>query len=356
LKTPLDPKSDLFVSVVAPLHNAGGYIERFIAETAAVLSARCKDYEIVLIDNCSRDDTVERVERVQQTTKNVQLYCLVSGIEDESVFLAGLEQAVGDVVITMDARLDHPKCIPEFLRHFEEGAEIVYGERAAMRRDDLHSQLSQLILRTAFGLMRRRFDLSVDTSTFRLMSRKVINAFLDNSDRYALFNVIAAFTGFRHKSVRYEPVNLTGAPIRRSLFEELVRSLRIAFLASKSPMRLLVLAALAGAGINLVYSVYVVIVAIFVDGVAEGWTSLSVQMSVMFFILFAILAVLSDYVLRLVVHNQRRPHYLIARERSSLVLSRKQELNVALEARRDHAAELTAKTKPYDESADYQQR
>jgi hypothetical protein len=67
-------------------------------------------------------------------------------------------------------------------------------------------------------------------------------------------------------------------------------------------------------------------------------------MSIMFFVLFAILGVLSDYVLRLVVHNQRRPHYLIARERSSLVLSRKQELNVALATRSDLPSDFVIRT------------
>jgi membrane protein implicated in regulation of membrane protease activity len=114
-------------------------------------------------------------------------------------------------------------------------------------------------------------------------------------------------------------------------------------LTSKWPLRLLIVAAMIGATVNLLYSAYVVGVALFVGGVAEGWTSLSLQMATMFFIMFVILGLLSDYVLRLIVHNQRRPHYLIARERSSLVLSRKQELNVALARRGDQETEVIVK-------------
>lgn len=320
-------KQELFVSVVVPVRNAGAYVEQFIQQTSEVLSQRFRDFEIVIVDNNSRDDTVARIEACQRNIKNVQLYCLVSRVDDESVYIVGLEQAIGDVVITMDIRVDPPALIPEFLAAYDNGAQIVYGQ-FQNEKLPLGKQLQRQVVHAASWWPRQRFGLPIDVSTYRLMSRRVINAFLSNSDRYSLFTVIAGFTGFRHAVVSYKPVNISGETISRSMGGEVLRSMRIMLLASKWPLRLLILMALAGAVINLFYSGYVVVVALFVDGLAEGWTSLSLQMALMFFIMFVILGILSDYVLRLVVHNQQRPHYLIARERSSLVLSRKQELNV----------------------------
>jgi hypothetical protein len=93
-------------------------------------------------------------------------------------------------------------------------------------------------------------------------------------------------------------------------------------------LRFLSLLAVAGALFNVIYSIYVLAVNIFKADVAEGWTSLSLQSSSMFFLLFLILGVLSEYIGRLFIYSQNRPDYLIAREKRSLVLSRKQELNI----------------------------
>ncbi len=99
-------------------------------------------------------------------------------------------------------------------------------------------------------------------------------------------------------------------------------------LSSHEPLRFLTVLAVGGALLNVIYSLYVLAVNIFKADVAEGWTSLSLQSSFMFFLLFLILGVLSEYIGRLFIHNQNRPFYLIAREKRSLVLSRKDELNV----------------------------
>ncbi|MDX2222412.1 MAG: glycosyltransferase [Rhodospirillaceae bacterium] len=337
-----EQKLDTFVSIVAPVRDASAYIEKFVIETAAILESRFKDFEIIVVDNCSADDTVDVIERLQKSVRNIQLYCLVSHIDDESVFVAGLEQAIGDVVITMDPRLDPPRCLPSLLEPLARGVEIVYA-RQSRQNLGVGERVRRDIVQAASSSVRKRFDVSVDDSSFRLMTRKVINAFLDNSDRYALFTVIAGLTGFKHAVIEYKPENVTGNSVRRSLFGDILRSIRIMLLTSKWPLRLLIIAALIGATVNLIYSAYVVGVAVFVGGVAEGWTSLSLQIATMFFIMFMILSVLSDYVLRLIVHSQRRPHYLIARERSSLVLSRKQELNVALARREGQDSEVIVK-------------
>ncbi|MCY7279268.1 MAG: hypothetical protein LH702_37435 [Phormidesmis sp. CAN_BIN44] len=85
---------------------------------------------------------------------------------------------------------------------------------------------------------------------------------------------------------------------------------------------------LIGAFLNVLYSVWAVLVNIFKSNIAEGWTTLSIQNSIMFFILFTILAILSEYTSRLMMTNQNRPFYIITKESRSLVLTRKQQINV----------------------------
>ncbi|MBF2026763.1 MAG: glycosyltransferase [Oscillatoriales cyanobacterium C42_A2020_001] len=321
-------RSDVLVSVISPIRNAESWIATYLQQVSALLVNEYKDFEIVLVDNASTDGTVEVVERLQQELRNIQLYSLARPIPHESAFVVGLEQAIGDVVVTLDAAFDPVDPIPEMVHLSCSGVDMVYGLRSdrLQRSFSLYNGLSRVF----FQLYRfvTKENLPIAASTLRLYTRRAINSFLDNSDRYSLFPVIGAFSGLRYRTFNYERLNRTGQPVNQSYSAAISRAFRLFFLSSHYPLRLLTFTALAGAFLNVLYSIYVVLVNVFKSTVAEGWTTLSLQNSVMFFILFMILAVLSEYVARLVITNQNRPFYLVTRESRSLVLLRKQDINV----------------------------
>lgn len=329
MSTSLNLRSDVLVSVVSPIQNAEAWIASYLQDIFALLSAEFKDFEIVLVDNASSDRTVEIVEQLQQELKNIQLYCLARSIPHESAFVVGLEQAIGDVVITLDAAYDPVDPILEMVQSYTK-VDLVYGLRSDRLshkgRFSLYNWLSKIFFRLYRQITKE--NLPIAASTLRLYTRRAINSFVDNGDRYSLFSVIAAFSGLRYQTFTYQRLNRTGMPANQSYSEAISRAFRLIFLSSHYPLRLLSFTALAGAFLNVVYSFYVLFVNLFKSKVAEGWTTLSLQNSVMFFILFMILAVLSEYVARLVMNNQNRPFYLVTRESRSLVLLRKQERNV----------------------------
>lgn len=326
--TQLNQRSDVLVSVISPIKNAESWIATYLKDVSALLSQEYKDYEIVLVDNASTDHTVEVVEQLQQELRNIQLYSLARPIPHESAFVVGLEQAIGDIMVTLDAAYDPVDSIPEMLHLSYGGIDIVYGLRSdRLRRSfSIYHGLSRFFFR--FYRFITKDDLPIAASTLRLYTRRALNSFLDNGDRYSLFPVIGAFSGLRYRSFNYTRLNRTGKPVTQSYSAAVLRALRLFFLSSQYPLRLLSFIALLGAFLNVLYSVYVVLVNIFKAEVAEGWTTLSLQNSVMFFILFIILAVLSEYVARLVITSQHRPFYLVTYESKSLVLLRKHDINV----------------------------
>jgi glycosyltransferase involved in cell wall biosynthesis len=330
-------KSDLLISVVSPVANAEDWIEFFLRETSELLAQEFKDYEIVIVDNASSDATVKVIENLQTELKNIQLYSLARSIPHESAFVVGLENAIGDLVITMDAAYDPVQPIFNMVRMRYGGYDMVYGLRSD-RLDSkfgLYNTLSRLFFR--FYRYITKEDLPIAASTLRLYTRRAINAFIDNGDRYSLFPVIGAFSGLAYVTFKYHRINRTGKPFRQSYTAAINRAFRLIFLSSHYPLRLLTLTALAGALLNIIYSFYVVLVNIFKEEIAEGWTTLSLQNSVMFFILFMILAVLSEYISRLFLSNQNRPFYLLKKESRSLVLTRKEEINVTMKDPDDSA-------------------
>lgn len=326
--SPVSNQSDMLVSVVSPIHDAESWIETYLIEITTLLSTYFKDYEVVLVDNGSKDQTLAIVKRAQQTFQNIQLYSLARPIPHESAFVVGLEQAIGDMVITLDAACDPTDCLMTMIEMSTDGVEIVYGIRSD--RDRIRTGLYNWLSRSFFKMYQRitKENLPIAASTLRLYSRYAINSFIDNTDRYILFPVIGAFSGLPYATIKYQRLNRTNYPIRQSYYGAMRRALRLLFLSSHYPLRVLSILSLSSAVLNIFYSIYVILVNIFKRQVAEGWTTLSLQSSLMFFLLFIILAVLSEYIARLFINNQNRPFYLIRHESRSLVLRRKEDINV----------------------------
>src|SRR5689334_11134990 len=177
ISVPIEPpKSDLLISVVTAVRDAAGYIEAFLRETAAVLDASFKDFEIVVVDNGSRDETARKIELLQLELKNIQLYCLGARVSQEMDIVIAVEQAIGDVVVTIDAVYDPPALIHDMVESFQSGTEIVYGlRRDRTRREGLSAY--QLLASIFFTLYRSMTgeDVPFAVSGFRLMSRRVVN-------------------------------------------------------------------------------------------------------------------------------------------------------------------------------------
>jgi len=328
LSRPDERRSDLLVSVVAPL--AGGDdVEGFVRQVSALLAQRFNDYELVLVDNATAGAD-ERIGRLQRELRNIQLYTLARAVDSDACFVIGLERAIGDLVVTLDPASDPAERIADMIRVYDEtGADIVYGVRRERVEAGMGSSLYDWAAKCFFALYRwiTREDLPAAASSFRLYSRRALNSFLDNRDRYSLFPVVATFSGYAYRELPYDSIR-TGKNASKPLIGGVGRALRILLLSSHRPLRLLSLAAVVGAGLNFLYSLWVVGVNLFKGDVAEGWTSLSLVLAMMFFLLFVILGVLCEYIGRLFMLGQDRPPYVIASESRSLVLARKRELNV----------------------------
>ena len=308
-----------------------GAIGSFIWELSEVLAQHFTDYEMVVVDNGSRDGTAEQLDIVQRELRNVQVFTIAQPIHHDAAFMAGIERAIGDYVVTLDPCFDPVSIVPQLIRTAEsDGVDIVYG-----RRSDASSAAEGWI----FGRVRKgfyavfgrvtglRFPASV--STVQLFSRRAVNAFLDHADRYTLFKVVGSLTGLPYAELGYDRVSrCSGKSGRASYRSAAATGITSLLFSSNRALRALTVVSLAGAGVNLLYSAYIVVVNIVKDEVAEGWTSLSLQITGLFFILFLVLAVLSEYVRRIFSTLQNQVPYVVTRESSSLHHLKMRELNV----------------------------
>jgi glycosyltransferase involved in cell wall biosynthesis len=322
-------KEDLFVSVVAPVRDASSYIERFLTTTSDLLAATLKEYEIVLIDACSTDETPAIVESLQRRIKNIQLYCLSRPTSQDIALVAGIDNAIGDFVVTLDPRHDPPELILEMIDLGKRGFDVVYGTRNG-RATAANRRLYDSLARRFYKIFSRLTGLYIPpaVSSYRMLSRRVVNYITQNVDRHHLLRVLPAFAGYKQATIPYQRTALAGCDPKAGYSRAILSGIEMIFTVSVTPLRLVTCVALATGILNLLYALYVVAVTLLKDSVAEGWTSLSLQNAGMFFIICLMLAVVSEYIFKVLESAADRPLYHVSKESTSAVIERPTELNV----------------------------
>lgn len=326
------PRAAGFVSVVAPLHDDADIVQSFVEDVLRMLAAHYDDYELVLVDDGSRDETAQCVTVLLGRHRSVRLIRLSRSFGQEIAISAGLEAVIGDFVVVMLPDSDPPALVPEMVERARRGAGIVFG----IRRNRASEPLILRIGASGFYWLSNnvfKLNLPKDSTHFRVMSRQAVTALNQIRDRTRYLRTLSGYVGYASQSVPYEQIRRRSPPRTKSLVEAV--SLALGILASNSlqPLRLVSWMGILLSAANALYIAYIGAIVLFKPTVAEGWTTVSTQVSVMFLFLFLMLSVLSAYLARLLEEGRDRPLYFIMEERNSSVpLYDAERRNVVTEA------------------------
>jgi len=323
--------ADLFVSVVAPLRDDGAIVETFVDDTMCVLREAYRNYELVLVDDGSTDDTHWRLDRLLARHDCVRALRLSRSFGEEVALAAGLDSSIGDYVVTMLPDTDPPELIPRIIEQARSGAGVVFGIRDVRSGEPLAMRVAvQLFHWFARNVV--RIDVPRNATQFRAFSRQALNAVLAIRDSARYLRVLAVSVGYANRSFRYRPICRSGRPRRKTFVEAVGLAIDLVVTGSSRPLRLVTWFGAAASAASLLYSGYVILVYVLKDHPAEGWTTLSLQVSVMFFFLFVALAVVSEYVGHILTETRARPLYHILDElNSSVLLAEPARRNVVFE-------------------------
>ncbi|WP_224360486.1 glycosyltransferase family 2 protein [Hyalangium versicolor] len=321
---------DCFVSVVVPLSNCGSIINGFLDEVTGILQANYTNYELVLVDDGSSDDTAERVKEALGRHACVRYLRLSRKFGTEIAIASGLESVIGDYTVVMLPECDPPSLIPELVAQARAGQGVVFGVRRNREGDPLWLRLGAFIF---YGLARFvfRWRLPRNGTEFRVLSRQVVNAISRIKDRYRYLSLLSFYVGYASQSFVYTPVSRSSRR-RRGFFDAVSLAIGMIVAYSTHPLRWVTWVGVGASLLNLLYMSYVVGIYLFMPQVQEGWTTMSLQSSGMFFLLFTLLAVLAEYIGRLVEESSERPLYYVMEERNSNVLVAERRTNVVPES------------------------
>ena len=245
---------------------------------------------------------------------------------DTAVF-AGLEAAIGDCVIVMSPNVDPIDRVGDIVTLVMDGNDIVQGLSSL----PLHGSWLGKRARGSFYWYNRKFlnvEVPVNATYFTGLSRRAVNSLTNTSRNYRYLRHLVRHIGYQLVEFDYAP--LMNRASRHSLRSGYSEAVEMISSYSTHPLRAVTIIGVAGAFFNLLYAIYVVIVNLVKSDIAQGWTTTSLQLSLMFFVVCGILAMQSEYIGRILTESRREPRYFIMEEvESETLISDMQRRNVS---------------------------
>ena len=315
-----------FCSVVAPFRNGAAWLAYYAEDCLTVLEANFRDHELILVDDGSTDGSAGALQVTLEKYPRLRLIRLTRAYGRDIALAAGLDSAIGEVVVLASPESDPPKIIPELA-----SAANTHGLATGVADSRPGESFIRASARKLFqNLSQRWFAMGLPSGAtrFQAMNRQVAGSAIRARGTVPVFPVRPSVAGVIGATVPYQPVGRPGAQMPRSWAEPIDRALALLVLNSHSPLRLAGWLGLAGAALNLMGMFYVVVVNLVKNDVAPGWTTLSLQMSMMFFLVFLVQAVLGEYVGRTLELSRDKNVYQILEERNGGSLRLSQQRNV----------------------------
>ena len=317
----------VFLSVVYVVHNQSRQLESIICCASEQLSLLVTDYELIIVDNASNDESVYVLKNLAGQTgyPNLQVYALTKEVAGDTASWVGLENALGDFVAVVDPLLDDIGFLPEMLDKAVMGADVVFA-------NNQQKPCQSLAYRAAYGAFNFLYKLfngihlAKEAPQYRLLSKRVVNFILQHPQPAVTYRHLPATGGFARTVLEYSAKPL--ARNTKKLGESIDRGMRLLVSTTQAPMRLVTSLSLFGAAANLLYSFYVVAVGVFKTDVAPGWVSMSLQQSGMFFLISLVLLVLGEYILHMASLSNEGPLYHVGQEFTSARMTRREKLNI----------------------------
>lgn len=305
---------DLIISVVVPVYNERDEIRALIEETLGVLGEHFRNFELLVIDDASTDGSFEQVREALTETQNVRQISLSRHYGREVALTAGLDHAIGDYVVVMSADFqDPPELIPEMVARAQEGFDVVYVSKPqAKKQPILHRIAASVFYRVSASMT--GFSLPKDATDFRVLSRRAVNSIAQLKEHNRYMRMLYAYVGLRVSDIPFRSSGRQVPEKVSSYKEKFTLALDAIVSFSDKPLRYVAVLSMFTSVLTFLGSVWVFLEKLFSDQVVEGWASLMLIQLLMFSLLFLFLAMLSEYVSRILTESKNRPLYYIREE------------------------------------------
>lgn len=300
------------ISLVVPCYNESAMVGLFHEEVSRQLrSLQGVGYELVFVNDGSRDRTLDHLRELAERDPHVIVIDLARNFGKEAALTAGLFEAVGDVVVPMDADLqDPPELLVEFLAHWRNGYDVVLARRVDRSADGL---LKRSTAHWFYRLHSRLSDVALpeNVGDFRLMDRKVVDALKALPERHRFMKGLFAWVGHRTTVIDYVRSPRAAGTTKFSGWKLWNLALEGITSFSTLPLRVWTYLGALIASVSILYAGFIVIRTLLFGADVPGYASLLTSILLLSGIQLIGIGVVGEYVGRIYTESKQRPLYLI---------------------------------------------
>ena len=303
------------VSLVIPMYYEEQVVDECYKRVTNVFNKELKEkyiYEIIFINDGSKDRTLEMLEQLAIKDENVKVISFSRNFGHQAAVTAGLKYVSGDAVVIMDADLqDPPELIPEMIKKWEEGYEVIYGKRKSR---DGESVFKLLTAKAFYSMINKMSDIEIpkNTGDFRLVDKKVVDVINSLPEHNKFLRGLFSWVGFKQYAYEYERkarfAGKTKYPLAKML--KLANDGIIGF--STKPLKIVGALGFFSVIASIVILIYAILSFAYKwNNLTSGWTSLMCTITFIGGAILLSLWMIGEYISRIYEETKDRPQYII---------------------------------------------
>ncbi|MFV0380339.1 MAG: glycosyltransferase family 2 protein [Anaerorhabdus sp.] len=303
----------LLLSIVVPCYNEKETIPLFYEELLKVLKKMDLSYEIIFVNDGSKDTTLDECLKVyEKDKKHVKVIDFSRNFGKESGLLAGLEHATGDFITVMDADLqDPPKLLFEMFEKINSSDVDIVGTRRVSRAGE--PKIRSYFARMFYKLINKFSDVDIvdGARDYRLMRREVVDAILKLKEYHRFSKGIFVWVGFKTEYLEYENVERVAGETSWSFYGLLKYAIEGIVAFTVAPLRLATFSGFFISFLSFVLMVFIFIRALIFGDPVSGWPSMMVMILFLGGIQLLALGIMGEYLSKTYMEVKKRPNYVI---------------------------------------------
>lgn len=301
------------ISVVVPMYNEQEVATICYDRLTQVLSKLDNyEYEIVFVNDGSKDDTLEILEILAKKDKCVKIISFSRNFGHQAAVTAGIRNVTGDAAIIIDADMqDPPEVIPQLLELWKQGNDVVYAVRKKRKGE---TKFKLLTAKAFYKMLNKLSNVYIpqDTGDFRLIDKKVVQALASMPEHNKFLRGLTSWVGFKQTPYEYERQERVAGKTKYPLSKMMKLALDGIINFSTKPLKIIGGLGVFSIFVSFCIFVYAILSYIFKWNILmPGWTSIMVTITFMFGMQFLVIWMLSEYISRIYDEVRQRPEYII---------------------------------------------
>ena len=299
------------LSIVIPVFNETGNLILMVDAIAAVMQPLPYEYNIIFVNDGSSDDTLAFIKQIAAANNIVKYISFSRNFGHQNALKAGLDNSYTDAVISMDGDMQHPpKLIPQLLKLWEAGNEVVYTVRKEQEElPALKKATSNLFYKILNNLS--SIEIEHGTADFRLLDKKVVDVLREIKEYDLFWRGLVKWIGFKQVSVDYIPGKRASGTSKYTFKKMMELAIKGITSFSTKPLTIAIYIGFVSSLLSFLYLPYV-FYSFYHGHTISGWASVIVTIAFFGGLQLMILGILGVYLGKLFMQNKERPHYIIS--------------------------------------------